>query len=166
MPSLACGFSTTIVASCGIGCTGARREASAFYLPSNYGWALAVFSPPRLSESGADFWQPIQSALRLDSRLDKIAITLINPGLPTLDKRNSPVIKQLTVEHNCTKNSGDVMKLWIWLFVGLGVTGISFRLIVVTHANPIPVAIFAAANVGATLGTFWVMYVGAALSRH
>jgi hypothetical protein len=51
------------------------------------------------------------------------------------------------------------MKLWMWLFVGFSVTGISFWLIVATHANPIPVAIFVTANVVATLGAFWMMYV-------
>lgn len=34
------------------------------------------------------------------------------------------------------------MKLWMWLLVGFSVAGISFWLIVVTHANPIPVALF------------------------
>jgi hypothetical protein len=51
------------------------------------------------------------------------------------------------------------MKLWMWVLLGFSVTGISFWLIVVTHANPIAVVLFAAANVVATLGTFWMMWV-------
>jgi hypothetical protein len=51
------------------------------------------------------------------------------------------------------------MKLWMWLLVGFSVSGISFWLIVVTHANPIPVVLFVAANVVATVGTFWMMWV-------
>jgi hypothetical protein len=53
----------------------------------------------------------------------------------TLMSVNCLFIKQLTEGQNCTRNSGDVMKLWMWLFVGSSVTGISFRLIVVTHAS-------------------------------
>ena len=51
------------------------------------------------------------------------------------------------------------MKLLMWLLVGFSFTGISFWLIVVTHANLIPVVVFVAANVVATLGTFWMMWV-------
>jgi hypothetical protein len=40
-----------------------------------------------------------------------------------------------------------------------GITGISFWLTVVTHSHPIPVAIFVVANVVATVGSFWMMYV-------
>jgi hypothetical protein len=51
------------------------------------------------------------------------------------------------------------MKLWTWLLIGFSVTGISSWLIVKTHSHPIPVAIFVAADIVATLGTFWMMYV-------
>ena len=30
------------------------------------------------------------------------------------------------------------MKLWTWLLVGFSIAGISFWLVVVTHAHPIP----------------------------
>ena len=51
------------------------------------------------------------------------------------------------------------MKLSMWFFVGFSIAGISFWLTVVTHAHPVPVAIFIAAVVVATLGSFWMMYV-------
>jgi hypothetical protein len=57
------------------------------------------------------------------------------------------------------RNSGNVIKLWMWLLVGLGIALVSFRLIVVTHAHPIAVAIFVASDIVATLGSFWMMYV-------
>jgi hypothetical protein len=97
-----------------------------------------------------------------------IAPAVSSPSAPGNDPnrrmRQSPRVlpacyQQLPGEHNRAKNSGDVMKLWMWVFVGFSVTGISGGLIVVTHANPIFVAIFAAANVVATLGTLWMMYV-------
>jgi hypothetical protein len=51
------------------------------------------------------------------------------------------------------------MKFWAWLLIGFGIVGISFWLIVVTHAHLIPVVIFVAIDVVATLGSFWMMYV-------
>ena len=51
------------------------------------------------------------------------------------------------------------MKLWAWVILGMSVAGLSFWLIVITDANPVPVTLFAVTDAVATLGAVWMMYV-------
>jgi hypothetical protein len=51
------------------------------------------------------------------------------------------------------------MKLWLWFVLGMSVLGISFWLIVITHANPVPVTVFVVTTAVASIGQFWMMYV-------
>jgi len=47
----------------------------------------------------------------------------------------------------------------MWSLAGFTIAGISFWLMVVTHGNPIPTALFAATDGGSAVGSFWMMYV-------
>jgi len=51
------------------------------------------------------------------------------------------------------------MKLWLWVLIGMSVAGLSFWLIVITGANPVPVTVFVVTVVVASVGAFWMMYV-------
>jgi hypothetical protein len=49
------------------------------------------------------------------------------------------------------------MKLAMWVLMGSSVIGVSFWLIIVTQANPIPVSVFVLADAAATVGAIWMM---------
>jgi len=51
------------------------------------------------------------------------------------------------------------MKLWAWALGGLSIMAISFWLIVLTDANPIPLTVFVLGCVVGSAGAFWMMYV-------
>src|SRR3954447_10985933 len=58
------------------------------------------------------------------------------------------------------------MKLAMWVLMGSSVTGVSFWLVFVTQANPIPVSIFVLSDAAATVGAIWMMELATREETH
>jgi hypothetical protein len=58
------------------------------------------------------------------------------------------------------------MKLLLWVLTGSSVAGVSFWLVIVTQANPLPVSVFVLANAAATVGAIWMMELAVREEKH